>query len=205
MKTFNITIKTLSPLHLGAGKADVIIDAEVVHDEYGMPYFPAKRLKGLLYESALELIEISNGTWFTINELKNLFGQGSDGESKFILENLYLKEYPKLRESWEYLDQTYQGIFTRQEVLDSYTELRYQTKIDKETGIADDSSLHNMRVVDAGIEFCGELELSEDTAQNQNILEKAFANLRFVGAKRNRGCGNVHCTLQERSANNAKA
>ena len=52
-------IKALSPLHLGSGQADVNVDAEVIHDDAGLPYFPAKRFKGLLYESALEVAEMS--------------------------------------------------------------------------------------------------------------------------------------------------
>ena len=48
MKKYILTVEALSPVHLGAGKSDVIIDAETAHDEFGMPYFPAKRLKGLL-------------------------------------------------------------------------------------------------------------------------------------------------------------
>ena len=79
MKKYILTVEALSPVHLGAGKSDVIIDAETAHDEFGMPYFPAKRLKGLLYESALELAEMSNESSFTIAELKHLFGQDEKG------------------------------------------------------------------------------------------------------------------------------
>ena len=46
-----IHIRTFSPLHLGTGYADIHVDADVVQDDVGLPYFPAKRLKGLLYES----------------------------------------------------------------------------------------------------------------------------------------------------------
>lgn len=198
MKGYELKIETLSPLHLGGGKADVIIDAEVVHDEYGMPYFPARRLKGLLYESALEMAEISSEAWFTIAQLKALFGQGEDGESGFVLENLYLSEYEELRSGWKYLSESYQGLFTHKDVLETYTELRYQTKIDKITGTADEGSLHNMRLVDVGTTFVGNLKLYVDDAVNEKILELAVKNLRFVGAKRNRGCGNVRCSIQER-------
>ncbi len=198
MKGYELKIETLSPLHLGGGKADVIIDAEVVHDEYGMPYFPAKRLKGLLYESALEMAEISSEAWFTIAQLKALFGQGEDGESGFVLGNLYLPEYEELRSGWKYLSDNYQGLFTHKDVLETYTELRYQTKIDKKTGTADEGSLHNMRLVDAGTVFVGNLKLFVDDAINEKILKLAVKNLRFVGAKRNRGCGNVRCSIQER-------
>ena len=58
MAEIDVTIEVLSPIHLGSGQADVNIDSEIVHDAFGFPYFPAKRFKGLLYESALEIREM---------------------------------------------------------------------------------------------------------------------------------------------------
>ena len=40
----------------GAGLAG-IIDTDIVYDEHGIPYIPARRMKGVLRESALMLIE----------------------------------------------------------------------------------------------------------------------------------------------------
>ena len=55
----DIAIEVKSPIHLGSGREEINLDADVVHDEYGLPFFPAKRFKGLLYESALEVLEMS--------------------------------------------------------------------------------------------------------------------------------------------------
>lgn len=197
MKSYTLKIEALSPLHLGMGKADVIIDAEVAHDEFGMPYFPAKRLKGMLYESALEMAEISAEQWFTEAEIKQLFGQSEDGEAGFKIDNLYLPEYKEKRVGWEYLFEKYNGLFNKNYVLKNHTEIRYQTKIEEETGTAADGSLHNMRLVDAGTVFVGNLVMSDDNEVNRKILEYACKNLRFVGAKRNRGCGHVRCEILE--------
>ena len=76
----DVTVTALSPLHLGSGKADVVIDAEVVHDKYGMPYLPAKRFKGVLYESALEvweMSELSDAHLCKKEEIEELFGKVS--------------------------------------------------------------------------------------------------------------------------------
>lgn len=51
MAEIAVTIETLTPIHLGSGKADVTIDAEIIHDALSFPYFPAKRFKGLLYDN----------------------------------------------------------------------------------------------------------------------------------------------------------
>lgn len=197
MKKYDIEITTLSPLHLGSGRADVVIDAEVVHDKYGLPYFPAKRFKGLLYESALEMAEISNGEWFTVDEVKKLFGQKHAEQSGFSLENFYLADYENISQNWDYLRRRYPGIFTREAVLESYTDLRYQTSIDKGTGTTKDGSLHNMRVVDAGTNFSGTIELTDDSDTNKRIIEYGLKNLRYAGAKRTRGCGAIKCEIKQ--------
>ena len=95
-----LQIKLLSDMHLGSGKADVNLDADIVYDENGMPYFPAKRLKGLLYESAKEILEmsaVSGKLLFTEEAVENLFGHNTaarqDSSCQMIIHNLYLKDY----------------------------------------------------------------------------------------------------------------
>ena len=97
MKSLQVEVTLLSPLQLGSGKADVILDSEAVHDRYGLPYFPGKRFKGLLYESALELAEMSNGAWFTQDEVDALFGHGSSDTVAMRIDNLTLNDYRKSR------------------------------------------------------------------------------------------------------------
>lgn len=213
MKEYEVKIKLESPLHLGSGHADVVVDAEAVKDKYGMPYFPGKRLKGLLYESALEMAEMGCGQvetpTFDIEDVKALFGQtSSDGNdvSKLRVDNFYLDEYVDLCAGWKYLQQEYPGIFTPDDVWNSYTELRYQTAIDEETGIALDGTLHNIRAVDAGTEFIGQIVLlnvnPEDgvKSKDEQILELALLNLRYAGVKRNRGFGKIKCTINKGNA-----
>lgn len=195
MHNFKIKITTKSPLQLGYGRAGIVIDSDVVHDKYGMPYFPAKRFKGLLYESALEIAEIFDEKIFTKKDIDKLFGQGEDGISRIYINNFYLKNYEKMYSDWQYLNNKYKGFFTVQSILDLYTDIRYQTTIDKKTGTTVDGSLHNMRIIDAGTEFYGEIILIEDCELNQKILALALKNLRFAGAKRNHGCGRINCLL----------
>ena len=38
-----------------------IVDVEVNFDEHGIPYIPAKRIKGILREEAMELIALKGG------------------------------------------------------------------------------------------------------------------------------------------------
>ena len=136
---FQIYVEALSPIHLGSGKGDVTVDAEVVHDAVGLPYFPAKRFKGLLYESALEVVEIMGSSpLFEKNEVKALFRHGTENQkgTQLIVPNMYLENYETIRGEWTYLQKRYGNLIQPQDVLEQYTSLRYQTKIDLDTGLA---------------------------------------------------------------------
>lgn len=206
MKT-QVKIKLESPLHLGSGRADVNIDADVVYDTYGIPFFPAKRLKGLLYESALEVYEMGKACaaeFFTMDSLEGLFQRRPDTGVELILHNFYLPNYAEMCQSWSYLQKKYCAFISPQDVLAEYTSIRYQTEIDKATGTAKEGSLHNLRVVDAGLEFEGEIEIQledgsdqEKLLEYQRILALALQNLSCAGMKRNRGLGQLKCQLDE--------
>ena len=192
---YGVTIEVKSPLHLGSGKGAVVLDAEVIHDKYGLPYLPAKRLKGALYESALEIWEmaaVGGQEFFKKDELEELFGQ-KPAAVQLILHDFYVPAYAEQCRAWQYLQHKYAAVLNAEDVLETYTHIRYQTSIDKETGMAKDHSLHNLRVVDAGIKFTGEIELLHATEAHLTILALALRNLRALGAKRNRGFGKITC------------
>lgn len=193
---YNVTIEVKSPLHLGSGRGAVVLDAEVIHDKYGLPYLPAKRLKGALYESALEVWEmakVGGKECFKREDLEKLFGKIQD-KVQLIIHDLHLPDYDQQCKAWDYLQKKYSDILDAEDVLRTYTHIRYQTSIDKKTGVTMDHSLHNLRVVDAGIKFEGEIELINPTDEYLKIIALALLNLRALGAKRNRGFGKVKCS-----------
>ena len=197
MAEFDVTIEILSPIHLSSGRADVTIDAEIVHDALGFPYFPAKRFKGLLYESALEvfeMFELSGLDTKNLSPLEEIFHRQSTSAIQLIVPNFYIRpaeEYQKFCAEWKYLQTTYPEIFTAAEVLNSYTSIRYQTKL--ENGLAAEGSLHNMRVLDDGIKFFGKITLLNADDKVLNVLALAIKNLSAAGMKRNRGFGRIKC------------
>lgn len=195
-----IRVQSLSPLHLGSGQADVNVDAEVIHDDTGLPYFPAKRFKGLLYESALEVAEMSELAGLNLldkKEIDVLFQHGCLGETQLIVSNLYLEDYEQMHEDWKHLQEAFPALFQATDVLEQYTSLRYQTKIDRETGTAADTSLHNMRVVDEGLCFEGQCCVQNGNRRALEILALALRNLSQSGLKRTRGFGRIACTMEQ--------
>ena len=199
-RDFTLRVELLSPLHLGSGQADVNVDAQVIHDRLGLPYFPGRRLKGLLYESGLEvaeMAELSKLPLLTKAELDSLFQRGTLGAVQLQIANLYLEEHEKMAGEWHYLEERYPELFRPEDVLESYTSLRYQTRIDPATGTAADTSLHNMQVLDEGLVFSGTLGLKNGDLRSLSILALAVRNLTQAGLKRSRGFGRLACTLEQ--------
>ena len=198
MAEIDATIELLSPIHLGSGQADVNLDAEIVHDALGFPYFPGKRLKGLIYESAVEvweMFELSGLDTDKLAILENIFHRQSESEIQIIVPNFFIRplaEYEKLCQEWNFLERNYSETFTAKKVLDSFTSLRYQTRLEK--GIAAKGSLRNLRTLDAGLKFFGRITVLNADYKVLNLLALAIQNLSSAGTKRNRGFGRIKCT-----------
>ena len=201
---FVLMVENLSPLHLGSGQADVNIDADVVHDDCGLPYFPSKRLKGLIYESGLEVLEMLEACGAKVYTRENwdeLFCHGVEAECRLIMPNLYLEDYENMRREWHELMTCFPDMFQPIDVLEAYTSIRYQTKIDEATGVAADTSLRNMRVVEANQLFCGSVRLRAGGREHMEMLALALQNLQRAGGKRNRGFGELKCTMLQNDRN----
>lgn len=203
MAEIDVGIKIETPLHLGSGQADVNLDAEIVHDEFGLPYFPAKRFKGLMYESAVEIYEMFELAEMNTENLaspEKLFHRLSDdcgnvSDIQIIVPNFYIcpiDEYRKLCDDWRYLQSEYKEIFRPSDVLKNFTSIRYQTKL--ENGVAATGSLHNLNVLNAGVKFFGKLILLNADRRAVNLIALALKNLSSAGTKRNRGFGRITCT-----------
>ena len=198
----DVKIEVLSPIHLSSGQANVNVDAEVIHEANGLPYFPAKRFKGLLYESALEVTEMFERCGSDVNYselLEKIFHHKSNNENiQLIVSNFYLKptkEYEIMSKAFSQLEKQFPELLTPTDVLNQFTSIRYQTKL--QDGIAADTSLHNMSVVNAGIFFYGTMELvGENLESYLELLAMAIRNLTMAGMKRNRGFGRISCTIK---------
>ena len=191
-----VHVKILSPLHLGSGGADIHVDTDVVQDDVGLPYFPAKRLKGLLYESGLEVSEMAEQL-IDKEKLDTLFQRGRGGVQQLVISNLYLENYDVLHADLLYLQKNFPSVFRPAYVLDQYANVRYQTAINPETGVAQENSLRNMRVLDAGLTFVGEIRILGGDKDCLRTLALAVRNLSQCGGKRTRGFGQIACTLTQ--------
>lgn len=60
---------------------------------YGIPYIPAKRIKGCIREAALEMQELGV---ISAEEYHRLFGREGNQKSTFWLSNAYIKDYKQI-------------------------------------------------------------------------------------------------------------
>lgn len=177
-----------------------IIDADVNYDDCGLPYIPAKRLKGILREAAFDLRDVNK---LTDAQVSALFGKtGQERGMGFRLSDGYLPDYPQLRAFLKECSKNkpcqkeYGSVFHRQAVLDFYSYTRSQTAIEDEgesVGVAKETSLRTFRVLKKGLTFECECEsLSKDDLENLNLI---CAVTRRFGSSRTRGLGAIalHC------------
>lgn len=202
MDIIKVKIQLKSPLQLSSGAADVNVDTDVILDEWGLPFIPAKRFRGVLYESALEIVELKeclNETDGALSRkvLEEVFNRGNEeSEVRTSFEDFRIKGYQKIVKELEALSHMYGDIVGYNQIRNAFTSVRYQTAIDEKKGIAKDGSLRNMRVVDnTSFEFEGSIHIEQGAEKHKQLLAVALKNLTAIGFKRNRGFGRIACSM----------
>ena len=184
-----IRIELLSDLCSYSGEVyNTVVDTDVVYDNYGLPYIPAKRIKGCIRESALDLQKMG-----LISHYEEIFGKEGNRQSCFTLSNAYIENYDKTVNALA--SYPVKALTEKQKVLAQYTYTRTQTAIDNETGSAIENSLRTLRVVKKGMVFEAELHFNDAVlaAHKEYIDEftKAVSITKHMGISRTRGLGLV--------------
>lgn len=203
MLTIKVTTKSAVMLGSGSGFG-TLIDTDIVFDDYGLPVFPARRLKGLLRESAEEVLEmfaLSGLEGFMTAKIEDIFGNGVQ-RSAVAFTDLYLPDYTETVKCLEKLRNSYAVTVSSQSVMNCLTELRQQTAIN-EQGSVKRNSLRTIRVLRPDCCFAGQVTFidAEKSIAAERMLALACLNLRRVGSKRNRGLGEVRVTLLKGEGN----
>lgn len=203
MLELKIELKFLSDALISSGNGfGAIIDSDIVFDEYGLPFIPAKRIKGCLKESAEQIENFHKG--LGINSIYTFGEEGQTSETGVYFSNLKLKDYDTILPWIEYLsinDNKYSHLFGKNQILDHFTYYRMQTKIDSKNQVAEDTSLRTSRVLakSKSNTFEGSISISNnDKVESiKRTLVIAARNLKHIGLMRNRGFGNVEVTIKE--------
>ncbi len=186
-----IKIELLSDLCTTSGDThNSMVDSDVTYDSYGLPYIPAKRLKGCIREAALEMADMG---FITQKQYQRLFGAQGNASAGFSVSNALICDYDKVVEDLRML-QVYE-MASPQNVLDQYTYTRTQTAVDLETGVAQTNSLRTIRVVRRGLRL--EAACDVNCEEDKEVLKKAVSLVKHIGVARTRGLGLVNMELSD--------
>jgi hypothetical protein len=188
-RKLTLTLKSAATFGRGDGVAG-LVDREIEHDPEGFPFLRGKTLKGLLAESAENIVfalkEVQ--TW---RDAKNaLFGLGGAGLKERGILHVGDAQFPSAlraevkKEGWP-----------KEDVLYSLTGIRRQTSVN-ENGAPDHATLRSMRVLLPGVTL--EVSLSFDREPSEaelQLLAAAILDLRHAGTGRNRGRGWLQAEL----------
>ncbi len=192
MKKGKLIITLKSDLCAGSGYSYAgIVDSDTSYDEYGLPYIPAKRLKGCIRET----VETTLYGEYPSERVEAVFGvKGSKQGATLKIDNAYVKDSECIR---EYLSDN--PVITSQDALERFTHVTGQTKL--ENGIADPGSLRYTRVVNHYSPIDGEeMVFTADfvcDSDDWDMLKEGARATRHIGLKRNRGFGNIRIDVEE--------
>ena len=192
----NLTLKSDLCAASGHGYA-AVIDTDIVYDqETGLPYIPAKRMKGCLREIGLEILAArqKEEDATTFYELFGEAGAANSGLLNISDGKLNYAVYPSKS-----------GI-TKHTVLNALTTLRYGTRMEATAGDktalikkTQDQSLRSARVLNKGEVLT--FEMDDIGEKHANFLKECCQLLRHIGSNRTRGWGEVECVLADNKTN----
>lgn len=202
MSGYTVIVHTISPTLLGSGEGQgSTIDRDIVFDNHGLPYFPARRFKGLMRESCLEVQEMLSSSHPALAQqlppVENLFGVPGQQETSCLQwGDLHLKDEQALVAwiDWLTSKPDLKPLIEPQAIVEALTENRAQTRVGV-GGVAVPGSLRTSRLLRSGIDLSGSIIATETTSGTTVLLALAALNLRHVGSGRNRGLGAVRTLL----------
>lgn len=204
-----LEITLLSDATFGRGDGVAgLIDAEVEHDEYGLPFLRGRTIKGLLVEecanllyalSAIPSVEAQAALDALSETASSLFGEAGSTTSDMGLLKVGAATLPEsFRQAIaSELSSEKPNKLSKEEVLAAMTAIRRQTAVSIETGAPLKNSLRSMRVVLRETAFVALLTLEGgiDAKPARALLSACAMGLRRGGTGRNRGRGRLICRL----------
>lgn len=203
METYWLCFTLLSDATFGRGEGLAgLVDQEVDHDRYGLPYLRGRTLKGLLNEEcanilyALEQQGDDPARWKKAAQ-RLLGGPGSTLADDALLRVGDARLPADLRRAVRQALEAKGATLRPADVLDSLTTIRRQTAVNEKTGVPDEGTLRAMRVVLRQTPFEARLTFPGGTEPDDlPLLAACILALRQAGTGRNRGRGRLWATLR---------
>ncbi|MBI5650395.1 MAG: hypothetical protein HZC40_08120 [Chloroflexi bacterium] len=204
METFwlGFTLESDATFGRGDGVAG-LVDAEVQHDEYGLPMLNGRTLKGLLAAECAEILfSIERALpaervqrWTTAAQgLFGNHGSRADAVARMRVSDACLPQ--DLREA--IAEDARLGGTKRLSTLDSLTAIRRQTAMDAAIGAPQENTLRASRVILRETPFEARLDFADQPTQDELALLAACVKaFRRAGTGKTRGHGRLVATLYD--------
>ena len=207
-----------SDLCAGNGEsAGNAIDTDVCMDQAGLPYIPARRLKGCLRQAALELAQMEYAG--AEEKARKLFGDAYGNEGCLLIRDGVIKGAEAMRDFLMRKLPADGGIpdgvkrFAHPVNVEKiFSSVRGQTKL--VDGVKEDNTLRFTRVIhhydpfgarpEEEMEFYAPVCLDAEDNDLRIFLMDCCRAMRHMGTSRNRGLGNVKVSLCEISEKHPK-
>src|SRR3990170_6938802 len=134
MTELTLMIELKSDALIGTGEGwGATIDSDIVFDDEGLPYIPAKRIKGCLRESALEVAEMFEQSKMTdkmSDSISVLFGDaGNIRSAQLEFSNCYLKDYILSKKWLKWANDAQKNVLSKEIIVSTFTSIRQHTAI----------------------------------------------------------------------------
>ena len=195
-----LRLEFLSDAAPGSGTDDAgLVDRDVTTSSAGLPIIPARRLKGCLRESALDVVEAlgvaDKGVVVPQRDIDRLFGESGGAEPGLLrIQDARLAEADALEKmlAWAAAQSI---VFDSAAVRAVYTYTRSQTALDPRTGGARTNTLRTTRVIIRDSVLFAPVRFYSDNEDVRHLFGLACAAFRSFGLARNRGMGEVRARL----------
>lgn len=202
--SYTLELELLSDTTPGRGEGVAgLVDAEVQHDELGLPVISGRALKGLLVNECAVILhalgQTHSGKWH--DAALALFGER--GETNDFTAGLSIGTATLAPDLIAQL----RGEEKRpapEKILSSLTAIRRQTRMN-EYGAPEDQTLRATRVIMRGLTFYAPLLFEQEpTDRQRELLAACVLAVRRIGTGRNRGKGRVKVRLTDRALEPAR-
>jgi CRISPR/Cas system CSM-associated protein Csm3 (group 7 of RAMP superfamily) len=204
--TYYLKFTLLSDATFGRGDGVAgLVDVEVQHDEYGLPFLGGRALKGILRDTCNDILHSlklqgKDSSWY--KSASNLFGNPGSNDSNPALLHIGDAKLPEdLLRAVEI--EVKRCKLIREQVLGSLTSIRHQTAIDNSTGAPKKETLRSIRVILRETPFESKLLFSKSPSDRDlALLAACIKAFRRAGTGRNRGKGEISAKLYDESDKN---
>lgn len=195
--TLEITLLSDTAFSMGAGVSG-LLDSEIQHDDLGLPTLSGRAIKGLLTNACSEILDALGQSkldpWgITARKLFGVHGEMLDAHG-----NLSVGDAAVAPDLQAYLASSNSSSVSRQEIIESLTDIRRQTAMN-EYGAPQDETLRAIRVLLRNLKLYAPVHFANNLINDEKALFAAcLMGIKRAGLGRNRGKGKLKFELTDR-------